>query len=134
MKSILKLTLSTIILFSLISCEKKAEASQLNGTWELRHVAGIQVAGVNPDFKAGNGNTYKFEGETFEKYSDGKKVDSGTFVLAPEQDVPVNNTKANYSIIFNKGEKQLANLSGKTLVLFNGIIAADGTESTFEKQ
>lgn len=134
MKNFFKLTLSMVMLFTIISCEKKSGTPDLNGTWELRHVAGIQVAGVDPNFKPGNGNYFTFDGEKFEKFNDGKKSESGTFALTPEDNVAVNNSKANYSISFNKGEKKYANLSDKKLVIFDGEIAADGTESTFEKQ
>lgn len=134
MKNFLRLTLSVIMLFTIISCEKKSGTPDLNGTWELRHVAGIQVAGVDPNFKPGNGNYFTFDGEKFEKFNDGKKADSGTFVLTPEENVPVNNSKANYSISFNKREKKYVNLSDKKLIIFDGQIAADGTDSTFEKQ
>lgn len=134
MKNIFRLTLSMIVLFTIISCEKKAAGPELNGTWELRHVAGIQVAGVDPNFKPGNGNYFKFEGQNFEKYSDGKKVKSGTFAVTPEDNVAVNNSKANYSIKFNNEENQYLLLSADKMVVFDGVIAADGTESTFEKQ
>ncbi|MEZ0007546.1 hypothetical protein ABH942_002928 [Flavobacterium sp. 28YEA47A] len=134
MKNIFRVSFSLIVLFTVISCSKKATGPGLDGTWELRHIAGIQVAGVNPDFKAGNGNYFKFDGQNFEKYNDGKKTDSGSFSITPEENVPVNDKKANYSITFNNGEKMYVLLSDKTMVLFNGIIAADGTESTYEKQ
>lgn len=134
MKNFLKLALSMVMLFTIISCEKKSGTPDLNGTWELRHVAGIQVAGVDPNFKPGNGNYFTFKGETFEKFNDGKKMESGTFTITPEDNVAVNNSKANYSISFNKEEKKYALLSDNKLIIFDGIIAADGTESTFEKQ
>jgi len=134
MKNIFRLTLSMMVLFTIISCEKKATGPELDGTWELRHVAGIQVPGVDPNFKPGNGNSFKFDGQNFEKYNDGKKVLSGSFTVTPEKDVPVNNRKANYSIKFNNEKKLYMLLSGNKFILFDGVIAADGTESTFEKQ
>lgn len=134
MKNIFRVSFSLIVLFTVISCSKKATGPELNGTWELRHIAGIQVAGANPDFKAGNGNYFKFDGQNFEKYNDGKKTESGSFSITPEENVPVNDKKANYSIKFNNEEKAYILLSDKKMILFNGIIAADGTESTYEKQ
>ncbi len=134
MKNIFRLSLSLIVLFTVISCSKKTTGPDLNGTWELRHIEGIQVAGTDPNFKAGNGNYFKFDGQNFEKYNDGKKTESGSFSITPEENVPVNNKKANYSIKFNNEEKTYILLSDKTMVLFNGIIAADGTEFTYEKQ
>lgn len=136
MKNIFRVSFSLIVLFTVISCSKKEKenGTELNGTWELRHIAGIQVAGANPDFKAGNGNYFKFDGQNFERYSDGKKTESGSFSITPEENVPINDKKANYSIKFNNEEKTFILLSDKKLVLFNGIIAADGTEFTYEKQ
>lgn len=134
MKNIFRLALSMLILLTISSCDHKTGSAVLDGNWELRHIEGIQVAGVNPDFKAGNGNIYKFDGQNFEKYTEGIKIDSGTFVLSAEKDVPVNNTTANYCIVFNKGTQQYLKRAGNKLVIFNGVIAADGTEFTFEKQ
>lgn len=134
MKNIFRVSFGLIVLFTVISCSKKATGPELDGTWELRHIAGIQVAGANPDFKAGNGNYFKFDGENFERYNDGKKTDSGSFSITPEDNVPVNDKKANYSIKFKNEEKMYVLLSDKTLILFNGVIAADGTEFTYEKQ
>ena len=68
-----------IVLFTIISCEKKATGPELNGTWELRHVAGIQVAGVDPNFKPGNGNFFKFDGQNFEKYNDHSTIIQRSF-------------------------------------------------------
>ncbi|MCV9928593.1 hypothetical protein OIU83_13070 [Flavobacterium sp. LS1R49] len=133
MKNIFKLTLPFMLLLTIISCQKNSASDELNGTWELRHIEGIQVAGVDPNFKAGNGNLFKFEGQNFEKYNDGKKVETGTFTITPEE-MPINNRKANYSITFNNKEKTYVSLIENKLILFNGMIAADGTESTYEKK
>ncbi|TPD73386.1 lipocalin family protein [Flavobacterium microcysteis] len=134
MKNIFRVSFGLIVLFTVISCSKKETGPELNGTWELRHIAGIQVAGANPNLKAGNGNYFKFDGQNFERYTDGKKTESGSFSITPEDNVAINDKKANYSIKFNNEEKVYILLSDKTLVLFNGIIAADGTEFTYEKQ
>lgn len=134
MKNIFKLALGMVLLLTVMSCEKKPAAPDLNGTWELRHVTGIQVAGVSPDFKPGNGNMLKFDGQNFEKYNDGKKTDSGSFTITPEDNVAVNNSKANFSVKFKNEEKLYVSLIENKLIVFDGEVAADGTESTFEKQ
>lgn len=134
MKKIIILSFGVMLLFSLISCKKKSEESNLNGSWELRYIAGIQIAGTDPNFKAGNGNIIKFSDHTFEKYENNKMIDSGTFSIQKEE-APVNNYKSNYSIVFNNNtDKVYLNLSGKKLIVFMGSIAADGTESHYEKQ
>lgn len=127
----LKLGLLLVLITS--ACSDKNQGVSLDGTWELRHVIGIQVAGVSPDFKPGNGNIYKFKDQTFEKWSDGARISSGTFKLNKE-DLPINNNKANYSLLLDDHTKTYIKLSGNELVVFNGQVAADGTESTYERQ
>ncbi len=133
MKNYFKLSLSVCVVAILASCGNKTATAPLEGTWEITHVAGIQVADVDPNFKKGNGNVLTFSGDHFEKFTDGTKVDSGTFSLKPESEA-INNSKSNYALSLNEGEKVSVLLSDKKLILFNGVIAADGTEVTYEKQ
>lgn len=134
MKNILNLVVPFMVLFTIVSCEKKSITDELNGSWELRHIEGIQVANADPVFKPGNGNLLKFEGQKYERYYDGNKEEEGTFTITPE-DTAINNRKANYSITFDDDkEKTYLFLDKKQLIVFNGVIAADGTESTYEKQ
>lgn len=133
MKNYFKLSLSVCVMTVLVSCGNKKATSPIEGTWEITHVAGIQVAGVDPNFKKGNGNVLKFSGDHFEKFTDGTKVESGVFSLQPESEL-INNSKSNYALSLNDAEKVSVLLSDNKLVLFNGIIAADGTEVTYEKQ
>ncbi len=133
MKRIFYTSIIICLLLSAAGCKKESAETKLNGTWELTHIDGIQVAGVNPDFETGKGNLLKFSGQNYEKYIGGQLVSSGTFSIKKETEVPVNNNKANYSILFNN-EKLLVNLSAKQLIVFDGVIAADGTESTYKKQ
>ncbi|MCD0476306.1 hypothetical protein LPB87_18095 [Flavobacterium sp. EDS] len=134
MKNISNLVIPLVVLFTIVSCQKKSALEELNGSWELRHIEGIQVANADPNFKPGNGNLLKFEGQKYERYYEGKKEEDGTFTITPE-DTTINNRKANYSIMFNKDtEKTYLSLLKNKLILFNGVIAADGTESTYEKQ
>ena len=133
MKGIFYTSIIICLLLSAVGCKKKSAETNLNGTWELTYIGGVQVAGVNPNFEAGKGNLLKFSGQNYEKYMEGKLVSSGTFSIKKEPEIPINNTKANYSILFNN-DKLLVNLSAKKLVIFDGVIAADGTESTYKKQ
>lgn len=133
MKGIFYTAIMICLLLSAVGCKKKSAVTNLDGTWELKHINGLQVAGANPDFEAGNGNLLKFDGQNFEKYDQGKLVYSGTFSLKKEASTPINNTKANYSISFNN-DKLFANLSAKQLVIFYGSIPADGFEATYVKQ
>jgi hypothetical protein len=133
MKRILTFSISMMLLFSLISCKKKSAESNLNGTWELRYTEGIQVAGADPNYKAGNGNILKFSGNNYERYADNKLIDSGTFSLQ-EEVKNINNTRSNYSILLKNNDKLYINLSGNKLIVFIGVIAADGIENHYEKQ
>lgn len=133
MKNYFKITVAMVAIFTLVSCAKKTKATELEGTWEIRHVAGIQVAGVDPNFKVGNGNLLKFHDGNFEKHTDGALVDKGTFSLIPESE-SINNSQSNYALVLNDNEKVSILLADKKLVVFNGVIAADGTEITYEKQ
>jgi hypothetical protein len=135
MKKILTLSFSLLLIFSLISCKKKEQESNLQGSWELRRIEGIQVAGVDPNFKSGNGNVLKFNGNNYEWYNENKLQSSGTFTIQPDVR-PINNLKSNYSLtLSNDNQIQLyIHLEGKKLVVFLGVIAADGTESHYEKQ
>ena len=125
-----------MFLVLIISCKKKenvsAENVNVTGTWELRYAKGIQVPGIDPNYKAGNGNLLVFTGNTFKKIIEGKVVDSGTYVIKPEV-MQVNDKKSEYSIKFNNHEKEYLIVSNNKLVHFIGQIAADGAELTYEK-
>lgn len=134
MKNILKLTIVLTILFTFSACKKKSIEKGINGTWELRHVAGGMLAGVDPNIKKGNGDIYIFNNQNFERYSNGKIIQSGTFVISTESK-DINNNHANSAIIFSTStEKYYTNLSGDKLIIFMGVIAADGVEVTYERQ
>jgi len=133
MKKILTRSLCMLLLLSVISCKKKSAESTLNGTWELRYIEGIQIAGADPNFKAGNGNVLKFSESNYERYADHKLIDSGTFTFQKEE-VRINNSKSNFSVLLKNKEKVYINLAGKKLVVFYGQIAADGVENHYEKQ
>lgn len=134
MKNILKKIVGITLFLAIASCEKKSVSDELNGTWELRHIEGIQVARVDPTFKPGNGNLLKFDGQNYERYYEGKKEENGIYTITPE-DTAINNRRANYSFTFNDNkEKIYVSLLNNKLIVFDGMIAADGTESTYEKQ
>lgn len=133
MKRTLQLSLCLFLLITALSCKKKSAESNLNGTWELRGLIGSQTVNSEPDLRPGNGTLLKFNGQNFEKYATGKLIETGTFTLQPEN-TTVNNTTANYSILMSTHAKQYLYLSGKTLIVFDGVVAADGTQSTYVKQ
>ncbi|CAM4055109.1 hypothetical protein SAMN06265348_10256 [Pedobacter westerhofensis] len=133
MKKILTLSISILLLLSLNSCKKKTEESSLNGSWELKRIEGIQIAGADPNFASGTGNILTFSGSNFEWYENNKLKASGTFTVQPDV-MAINNSTSNYSLLFNNNkDKVYINLTGKKLIVFLGVIAADGTESHYEK-
>lgn len=122
------------LVFIVLSCKKKSpepNVNDLEGRWELRHVAGVQIQGAIGDYIPGNGNVLVFNGQTFKQYIASKLVDSGTYSLQ-KANMMVNTNQANYSISFNNAQKYV-NFSGSQLIVFDGTIAADGTESTYKK-
>ncbi|PYF77183.1 hypothetical protein [Pedobacter nutrimenti] len=133
MKTYLSLFLFAIII-SFSSCSKSLINDKLSGNWELRHIKGIQVAHVSPDFAPGNGNLIKFTGKTFEKYNDGKLSSKGTYAVQEEKK-EINNEQVSYSIVYNNdmGTKEFFNLENGKLTLYVGEIAADGYQSTYQK-
>jgi hypothetical protein len=132
MKNVLKLALGLLLVLSVLSCKKEVSVSNLNGTWELRYLVGGQIATASPNYEPGNGNRIIFKQQKFERYDDGRLVESGTFTLTPEK-AKVNNEVANFSLITDNNLKQYIKLSPKDLVIFTGVVAADGTEAHYVK-
>lgn len=135
MKLLIKLSFVLMLTTVFISCAKKPDATGpgLDGEWELRHVNGIQVANVNPNFAPGNGNILKFNNGKLEKYSNGKLVDTMSYTIQKDT-MKINNTQSSYRIDYANHSKQYFKLDSGKLVIFDGMIAADGTESTYEKK
>ena len=133
MKRNIKLALIILSIGIFFSCKNGSSEAKLNGTWELRHVKGIQVANADPNFPKGNGNILKFNAGKLEHYAEGKLLTTEEYTVKEEKK-KINDTEAQYTLVFknNNPEKHIALTDGK-LILFDGEIAADGTESTYEK-
>lgn len=131
------LLLSATVLFSCKKNESIPAESTLNGSWELRSVLGIQVPGVSPNYQPGNGNVYVFNNGNYTIYMQGKIVDSGTYTI--EKDIkPINNNTSTHSITLvskmnSRNDKLYLKLGENSLVIFDGVIAADGIEGTYER-
>jgi hypothetical protein len=78
------------------------------------------------------GNQFKFNQQNYERYVDGKLIESGTFTLKAVK-VKINNNEANFSMLTNTNLQQYIKLSSNDLVIFTGVIAADGFESHYIK-
>jgi hypothetical protein len=131
MKNLVKVAFGLLILFVASSCKKEVSTTTLNGTWKLESVVGGQVPAVSLPYQPGSGTQVKFKDQYFEKFIDGKLVDSGSFTLTSEK-VNVNNEVANFSMTTQK-DKQYIKLSSKALIIFIGVIAADGVEEHYIK-
>lgn len=135
MKTLTKSPLLILLLFMMLGgCKTtKSLESRLNGQWELRHVKGIQVANVDPNFPKGNGYILKFDNGKLEKYAKGKLEESDDYTVKEEK-TRINNSEVMYTIFFKKSNStKHFNISDQKLVIFDGELAADGTESAYEK-
>lgn len=125
--------ISLMIFFAGCDKEERLE-SNLQGTWELRHVFGGQIAGVSPDYLPGNGNIIKFDGAKYERWYDGKMVSSGTFMII-ESKTEIDGTKYSYKLDFD--DKMMLDvhfkISDKKLMMSNGSQSHDGTTLTYQK-
>jgi hypothetical protein len=119
------------------SCKKDLSNNQpraatptvLTGTWELRREDYPQIRGVPQDYPSGNGNKTIFSDTTYKSFyvgygsQSGKNyVDSGTYYI---KDLP----NSNPQLVFNGDSlppHDLFTINKDTLVIFAGIVAADG--------
>lgn len=134
MKSYLK-SIIYILLLSFASCDKDEKfENNLDGTWELRHVKGIQIANMSPDFPPGNGYIIKIDGDTYQRLNKGAVLSNGTFAIIKDE-LEIDGTKFSYKLDFGNARDMdvYAKASGKKLILSIGSIASDGTTSTYEK-
>ncbi len=140
MKTIIAFAYLAIVILGYSSCTKqtvslKKESSfsynSLQGDWELRTLIGCQVPGCNPNFNPGNGNIWRFTDSTFEAYADHKLVDSGRYYIGTDtclqtnrvMDFFVNEQRTN--LYYN--DKIFFEFVDGQLILYRGVIAADGT-------
>jgi len=126
-----------LFLFSLIfiACKKDAAPAPivnegntvLSGTWEIRHVDFGQIG--PPDYPPGNGNQFTFTQSNYIYRSKGKAVDSGYY--------SIKSVSADTSQLVLNGDdqdpKNLFTIKKDTLVLYRGMIAADGDIETYVK-
>lgn len=126
-----------ILIFSFAGCDKDANIdAKLQGSWELRHMLGIQIAGMSPDFPPENGHIVKFEDDSYQIYDKGKLLLSTTFKIESEQR-EIDGTVYSEKIVYlDSGYKTSVffKISGNTLKICYGSIAVDGGTSTYRKK
>ena len=118
-----------------LSCKKEKETTitpkDLLGSWEMRFVQG----GLSPSttYSPGNGNTLKFTDINYEKLSKGQSSITGTYELKLEK---FQAGKLMSRIIYDgktDDTEQFVEIVDGKLKVYSGIIAADGTESLYQK-
>jgi hypothetical protein len=137
MKTYLTLLIIAIVTFS--SCKKdknKTEDGNPIGTWELRHVNGVQIPGAPSDFKPGNGEIVQISQTNFKQISGGKVVSDQKYTVV-KKEATINFDKVSYQIIF--ADETAFNPYFKIsddgkLTLYYGNIVADGVEQVYQKQ
>lgn len=120
-------------LFSHCKKEMGLSTANLSGLWELSQA---QVSLLPPTtYTPGNGNTYKFNKNNYEKYENNVLVKSGTFILmedtTAEETVGLVIPAGKYTtrIIFDDNitaEKTFLQIEGNNLVLLSGYFPLDG--------
>ncbi|MDB5231107.1 MAG: hypothetical protein JWN76_1912 [Chitinophagaceae bacterium] len=137
MKYSILLSLLLFSLFSFESCGKKQKAVSatvtpgiLRGVWELRHInGGFRAPG---DFAPGNGYVYEFSDSAFKHFEQQKVNDQGSYSIM--KDTFYDRVTIMDRIMFsNHNDKQFIKIKDTRLILYYGMIAADGTEETYEK-
>lgn len=130
MKKLLQLTFSLLLLVFVVGCKKEASVSRLNGTWELKSMIGGYPV-TNPSTEK-HVVQLRFADQLMEKYDNGKLTASAAYTITAEKKA-INHNQANYYITTNGDHKQYIKLSKNELVVFEGVIAADGVEMYFTK-
>ena len=138
------LAIVAIIITTFTGCKKdtgnKSMSTSIAGTWELRKLSGMIPM---MEYPAGNGNTFKFSGSTYEKYSDGNLVKSGHYTvvndLSAQESVGLVIKPGQFTqrIIFDNdytSAKTFIDLSSNQLTFMSGYFPLDsGSFMVYEK-
>ncbi len=135
------------VLVTLTACNKKIAVSQnvdpanLVGTWELRETQAGMIP--NTQHPPGNGNRFRFTGTTYERYTNGSLVKSGSYSIVQDSTVEkevglvVPPGQFTRRIVFENNlsaDKTFFELSSGRLVLLSGYFPTDGgSRQAYEK-
>jgi hypothetical protein len=113
-----------------VSCKKESQpnATGLSGTWELSHIeSGYRLNGSTADLPAGYKFQWKFTDSTYESIEHGSVIKQGFFGVLYGIGKPqlILDRDTNSAILFD--------LNGIQLILYRGIIAADGDIETYTR-
>lgn len=126
-------TLATIILLALTiaACHKSVSPAALRGRWELRSVYGGYGPGGG-NYEPGNGSMYVFTSDRYAYYVNNVLNDSGSYRITKGRNPDTG--KSMDAILFSSYTDPFPfSISHKTLKLYYGSVAADGSIITYER-
>ncbi|HTI12400.1 MAG TPA: hypothetical protein VL832_27700 [Puia sp.] len=137
MKPFLLLIGISISIFIAGSCKKSGvnDAPPLPGAWELRYQQGGYTLNTQTgNFPPGNGHIYKFTETTYSYYAAGQRLDSGQYRITKDTISPFQKNMDKLTFTSSSTTRSVFfEFSNNNLVIYNGIIAADGTIATYSK-
>jgi hypothetical protein len=107
---------------------KKKATSSIVGSWELRVLHGGMIPRPEgPNYPPGNGDKWKFTDSLYEHYEKGQLASHGKYSLIKDT-CPATGTYMDAFVVQEDYPHRIFfEFSKDTLVMYNGIIAADGT-------
>ena len=109
--------------------EKKITETSIVGSWELRELrGGFREPNAQVYYLAGNGNTWEFTDSTYRQSFQGDLANHGTYTLT--KDTAQATGRLMDAFITNAStytQKIYFEFNQDTLLLYDGVIAADGT-------
>ena len=84
------------------------------------------------NFSPGNGNIVKFTDTNYEKIRNGQIIDQGTYTLSSGNN-PQTESMMN-RINYHGGYYEYYEIVNRQLILYSGVVAADGTISRYARQ
>ena len=134
MKRIAVLALISLFVFSCSKSKKTPPASAPNivGSWELRKVTGGMTGQLS--YAPGNGNKYIFIDNNYEIYVNHNLIESGTFTKTRDHSY-ITNKETDAVILSTNNNKIYYEFAdnNNSLILYFGIIAADGTVNKYAR-
>lgn len=112
------------------ACKKEVSRSSISGSWTLTNVQGGNMVTIPGEQK--HKHVIKFNGNVYEQYVDDKLVVSSNYTLTTGK-FSGTGKEMDAFVLENNNYKVFLEIKKKKLILYDGIIAADGTVSTYTK-
>lgn len=137
MKYFLLLVFLGVSLTLLNSCKKSDgnDNQSLPGKWELRYLQGGYILSIQTgNYPPGNGNIYQFTDNSYRYYSGSQLIDSGGYRITKDTISPFQKKMDKLTFInFSTQRSVFYEFADNNLIIYNGIIAADGTIATYSR-